>query len=198
MIQIKSVADLELLKETIDLECKLAAGRDGRGALPGDFWPTYSAFANARGGVVILGVSEKDHKFRVEGIRDAERVRRELFNLLNNREKVSCNLLDDSNVKSSVIDGKTLLIIEIPRATRKDRPVHLTTNPMSGHTYRRLNDGDRQLSDEEVKRMLIACCLATISMTSARIRSGPIASFLPIETRNINGIAAMTQNFSDN
>jgi ATP-dependent DNA helicase RecG len=32
--------------------------------------------------------------------------------------------------------------------------VYLTTNPLSGHTYRRLNDGDRALPDEEVKRML--------------------------------------------
>jgi len=154
MIQIQSIADLELLRETVDLECKLAAGRYGRGALPNDFWPTYSAFANARGGVVILGVSEKDHKFCVEGIHDADKVRRELFDLLNNREKVSCNLLNDSNVSSNAIDGKTILIIDIPRASRKDRPVHLTTNPMSGHTFLRLNDGDRKLSDEEVKRML--------------------------------------------
>ena len=154
MIQIQSIADIELLQETVDLECKLAAGRDGRGELPNDFWPTYSAFANTRGGIVILGVSEKNHKFRVEGIRDIEKVRRELFDLLNNREKISCNLLNDSNVGSTTIDGKTLLIIDIPRASRKDRPVHLTINPMAGHTYRRLNDGDRQVSDEEVKRML--------------------------------------------
>ena len=38
-------------------------------------------------------------------------------------------------------------------ASRTDRPVYLTTNPFAGHTFRRLNDGDRPLADEEVKRM---------------------------------------------
>lgn len=34
MIDIQTIADLELLRESVDLECKLAAGRDGKGALP--------------------------------------------------------------------------------------------------------------------------------------------------------------------
>lgn len=29
MIEIETIADLELLRESVDLECKLAAGRDG-------------------------------------------------------------------------------------------------------------------------------------------------------------------------
>jgi len=58
MIEIRSLADLTLLRESVELECKLAAGRDGQGALPDDFWPTYSAFANTAGGVVLLGVRE--------------------------------------------------------------------------------------------------------------------------------------------
>jgi predicted HTH transcriptional regulator len=32
--------------------------------------------------------------------------------------------------------------------------VHLTTNPFAQHSFRRLNDGDRPLPDDEVKRML--------------------------------------------
>ena len=43
------------LTESAELECKLAGGRDGKGALPKDFWATYSAFANTHGGLVLLG-----------------------------------------------------------------------------------------------------------------------------------------------
>ena len=154
MIEIRTLADLTILRESVELECKLAAGRDGQGALPDDFWPTYSAFANTAGGVVLLGVREKQGVFTIEGIANVSKVRKELFDSLNNRQKVSANLLDDSLVREIALDGRTLLLIEVPRATRKQRPVHLTTNPFAEHTFRRLNDGDRPFPDEEVKRML--------------------------------------------
>jgi ATP-dependent DNA helicase RecG len=154
MIDIQSINDLELLRESVDLEAKLANGRDGKGAVPEDFWPTYSSFANTEGGVVLLGVREKQQRFIVEGIVDVAKVRRELFDSLNNRQKVSVNLLGDAQVREIVLDGRTVMVVEIPRATRKQRPVYLTTNPFAGHTYRRLNEGDRPLPDDEVKRML--------------------------------------------
>lgn len=122
--------------------------------MPEDFWPTYSAFANTQGGLVVLGMREKQGHFSVEGIANVLKVRKELFDSLNNRQKVSVNLLTDAAVRELILEGKTVLLIEIPRAPRKQRPVFLTTNPLVGHTYRRLNDGDRPLPDDEVKRML--------------------------------------------
>jgi ATP-dependent DNA helicase RecG len=154
MISIQSIADLELLREAVQLECKQARGRDGQGALPEDFWPTYSAFANTEGGVVVLGLRESQGKFVLEGIVNSAKVRKELFDNLNNRTKVSCNLLSDADVVETTINGRVLLVVDVPRAARKQRPVYLTTNPMAGHTYRRLNEGDCKVADEDVRRML--------------------------------------------
>ena len=39
-----------------------------RGGVPADFWPSYSSFANTDGGVIILGVREKDGKREIEGL----------------------------------------------------------------------------------------------------------------------------------
>jgi len=89
MMEITTISDLELLRETVELECKLAAGRDGNGALPEEFWPTYSAFANTEGGMVVLGMREKKGRFQVEGIRNVAKVRKELFDTANNRQKTS-------------------------------------------------------------------------------------------------------------
>jgi ATP-dependent DNA helicase RecG len=154
MINLQSLEDLSLLRESISLECKLANGRDGKGTLPDDFWPTYSAMANADGGVVILGLRERQGRFEPVGIENPDKVRTELFNNLNNRQKVSVNLLTDNEVRDWAVEGKTLLMVAIPRASRQQRPVYLTTNPLNGNTYRRLNEGDRALPDEDVKRML--------------------------------------------
>lgn len=154
MIEPQSLEDLALLRESVSLECKLASGRDGKGALPEDFWPTYSAMANTDGGVVILGLRERKGQFEAVGIENVDKVRADLFNNLNNRQKVSVNLLSDEQVREWPLAGKTLLVMEIPRARRQQRPVYLTTNPLQGNTYRRLNEGDRPLPDEDVKRML--------------------------------------------
>ncbi|MFK2902030.1 putative DNA binding domain-containing protein [Dyella jejuensis] len=146
-------SDFEFLKESSEYECKLAGGRDGNGELPKDFWPTYSAMANTAGGIILLGLRELDGKFIAEGIKDVEKVKRELFNNANNKEKVSANLLTNECVAEIDVEGKTILWVNIFKASRKQRPVYLNNRPF-GHTYRRLHEADQHCDDETVKRML--------------------------------------------
>ena len=153
MFDLRTLDDIDLLAETNELECKLAHGQDGKGEVPKDFWLTYSAMANAHGGVVLLGVREKNGQFSIAGLQNPTKVRGDLFNTLNNKSKVSANLLSDADVEEACIDGKSILVVHIPPAMRKQRPVFLNGQPF-GNTWRRLNDGDRQCDEESVKRML--------------------------------------------
>lgn len=153
MIDLQTLQDLSLLRESVDLECKAAQGAEGQGEVPKDFWLTYSAMANGHGGAVVLGLTEKNGVFSVAGLVNAAKIRSDLFNNLNNPGKVSTNLLADADVKEVVLDGKKVLLIHIPQASRKQRPVFLNGQPL-GNTYLRLNDGDRKCDDESVKRML--------------------------------------------
>jgi ATP-dependent DNA helicase RecG len=117
---INTLEDIAALSESVDLECKLAAGQDGNGKLPADLWSTYSAFANTHGGVILLGVREKPvGRFHLEGVSDPQRLLTDLFNTLNNPSKVNCNLLSDQNVRQIELDGKKLLLIRVPAANRK-------------------------------------------------------------------------------
>lgn len=109
--------------------------------------------ANTHGGVVLLGVREKAGVFSVGGIDNPSKVRGDLFNTLNNPAKASLNLLGDADVTEVSIDGKVILAVAIPAATRRQKPVFLHGQPF-GNTYRRLNDGDRRCDEETVKRML--------------------------------------------
>jgi len=146
--------DFADLAESYDLECKAAQGRDGRGELPEDFWKSYSAMANTDGGVILLGVQEKPRgQFRVQGISDVERVRKALWDNLHNRKQISLNLLSEANVQPIQVAGKTVLQVQVPRAVRQQRPVHIGSNPFGGTWLRRF-EGDYAADDEAVRRML--------------------------------------------
>lgn len=147
--------NIDELREDIDTEVKMAAGRDGKGALPSDFWETYSAFANTDGGVILLGVSEKeDGVFEVVGVEEPDRVVQPLWNLLNNPQKVSRNLLTDASVKRYPTgSGRWVIEIEVPCASRKERPVFINGNPLTG-TFKRLHSGDYRCREDEVRRMI--------------------------------------------
>ncbi len=136
--------------ETTDWEFKSA-----KGGFPGSFWETYSAMANSEGGVVVLGVSERDGAANLDGLttEQVSRYQKMLWDGLNNRGKVSANLMESNHVEAVDVGGTALLVIRIPRATRTQRPVYVGTNPF-GSTYRRRHEGDYRCNDAEVRRML--------------------------------------------
>lgn len=153
MFQITDLVDLQALSESAELEFKLAQGQDGKGKLPDDFWPTYSAMANTRGGYVVLGIREKNGNLTLAGIEDIETVRKQLFDIAGNTAKVNINLLTNESAQVVVLDGKQLLVIEIPAARREQKPVYLKNQPLR-ETYIRLHEGDHRCNEEQVKRML--------------------------------------------
>lgn len=146
--------DLSTLAESTDLECKAAQGRNGLGELPEDFWKSYCAMANSDGGVIWLGIQEKPRGcFKALGLADVSKVRKALWDNLHNLKQVSINLLSEQQLQPVKIGDKVTLRVEIPRAPRQIKPVHLGGNPFGG-TYLRRYEGDYAASDEEVRRML--------------------------------------------
>ncbi len=130
-----------------------APGKDGNGKLPDDFWPTYSAMANTRGGHIVLGLKENaDGDFQVHGMTDPDRVERDLWNQLQNPQKVSVNVLREGDVTQREIDSKHILVVHVPRASRAERPVYLQGD--WSHAYVRVADGDRRLERDRVRRLL--------------------------------------------
>ena len=107
--------ELEMLREGWDFEAKLADGRDGHGALPVSLWESYSAMANTEDGTVLLAAKEhSDGSLELRGIVEIDRLERDLWNTLQNPQKVSANLLRQSDVERFEVDGRTLLVPRIP------------------------------------------------------------------------------------
>lgn len=148
MRQLDLFSPLMPATEGTDTEYKSA-----RGGLPGSFWETYSAMANTQGGTIVLGVAERDGAFVGEGVPDAAQLRTVLWNQLNDRQKISRNLLTDTDVRTVLDEGRQYVVMQVPRASRRDRPIYVGPNPLTG-TYRRAEDGDYRCSPDEVRRML--------------------------------------------
>jgi len=76
--------------ESSDWEFKSA-----RGGFPGSFWETYSAMANDNGGVVVLGLRERDASIELDGltVEQIHQYKKILWDGLHNRSIVSLNLL---------------------------------------------------------------------------------------------------------
>jgi predicted HTH transcriptional regulator/septal ring factor EnvC (AmiA/AmiB activator) len=141
--------DIVTSKENSHWEAKKA-----HGGLPESLWETYSAFANTEGGIVLLGVSEnRSNQLTVTGITDAQEKVKNLWNLLNNRQKVSANILFERHIYIQSFDGKEIIVIEVPRADRHDKPIYINNDLLKG-TFRRNADGDYHCSEAEIKSML--------------------------------------------
>lgn len=135
-------------REGIHFEAKEA----GNG-IPRDMWDTYSAFANTDGGTIVLGLREENGKLKVVGVPDAEGKVQNIWNLLNNREFVSSNLLSNNDIRVIDSNGMKLIEMNVPRADRTERPVFTHGNPRNA--YRRNGEGDYKCTSDEITAMIV-------------------------------------------
>ena len=114
MLEINTLEDIAALRESTDVECKLAQGRDKKGAFPKDAWESYSAFANTQGGDIFLGLRElPDTSFELAGITNTQKVLDEFWTGVRNKEKVSADIMRDRWAKVIEIDELNGLIVRI-------------------------------------------------------------------------------------
>lgn len=142
------IKSLSSLREHNQLE-----GKKAKGGFPGSFWETYSAFANTDGGVILLGVKEEaDGSLHSEAGIDIAKLRKDFWNMVNNRQKISANIVTERMVSEEIFEGNPILVVRVPRAERSAKPVFVGTDPKSG-TYRRNHEGDYHCSLDEMSLM---------------------------------------------
>ena len=143
------LSQLSKYRENNRIEAKKA-----QGGLPHSIWETYSAFANAFGGYILLGVVENaDKSFSSVPLSSPEKLVADFWNSVNNHSIVNVNILSDRNVQIVESGGNQIVVIEVPRADRHDKPVYTGVDPFSG-TYRRNGEGDYRCTYEEYQAMV--------------------------------------------
>lgn len=143
------LSNIEKYRENNQIEAKRASG-----GLPESIWETYSAFANTMGGIILLGVAEaKDRSLYPIDIVDVDELIEQFWKLVNDTKKVSKNILKRECVYSVEIDGKSIVVINVPKADEKDKPIYIYGD-IYGGSYHRSGDGDYLYTPQEIDRML--------------------------------------------
>ena len=141
--------NLQNYRENNRIEAKEALG-----GLPESIWETYSAFANAGGGIILLGVEEMpDKSLHALDLLDPQWLIDDFWAIINDPRQVSVNILTEDDVQIHEVDGGHIIAITVPRALPEQMPVYIGNNPYRG-TYRRNGEGDCRLPREEVEAML--------------------------------------------
>ena len=149
---------IEQYRENNRIEAKKALG-----GLPRSVWETYSAFANTYGGIILLGVEElADKSFCTVDLPAPEKLIKEFWDIVNNPNKTSVNVLSSKDVFVQEVDGDHIVVINVPRAERSYKPVYVDGNPLN--TYRRNGEGDYRCTREEYQAMVRDASVKTQDM----------------------------------
>ena len=149
---------IEQYRENNRIEAKKALG-----GLPKSIWETYSAFANTHGGIILLGVEEwADKSLHTVDLPDPDRLIKEFWDIVNNPNKTSVNVLSSKDVFVQEVDGDHIVVINVPRAERSYKPVYVDGNPLC--TYRRNGEGDYRCTKEECQAMVRDASVKTQDM----------------------------------
>ncbi len=133
-------------REDNRIEAKKATG-----GLPDSIWETYSAFANAEGGIILLGVIENEDKsLQAINLIDPESLVMDFWDMINDPAIASANILTSDCVTIEDINGKRIVAIRIPKAPEKDRPVFVYNDPVQG-AYIRIGESDVRLKDTQIR-----------------------------------------------
>lgn len=145
------ILDLIKVGENIEVEFKAS-----KNELPKSVWSTYSAFANTEGGVIVLGIEEdkEKHLYSICGVNNVEDIIKDFWTSINNKEKVSANIIEEKGLNVIKVDDKTLITIEVPEVDRKLRPIYINNNIFNG-SYKRQYEGDFKCREDEIRKMII-------------------------------------------
>ncbi len=127
------------------LSCEV---KKARGGLPATLWESVSAFSNGTGGIIILGVDEKNG-FSVTGVDDPGAMEAQLGSICSEMEPPV-----RAEIVTLDVGGKSVVVCTVPPMARDQRPCHKRSlGPWAGSRIR-IADGDRKLTDYEVTILL--------------------------------------------
>ncbi|MDQ7906844.1 ATP-binding protein [Phytohabitans sp. ZYX-F-186] len=146
-----------------------------QGGPPATLWESISAFANAQGGCILLGIDERSG-FTVVGVNDAGAMESHLGAVCSEMEPTV-----RAEIFTATVDDKNVVACYVPPTPRDQRPCHRRSlGPWAGSRIR-VADGDRKLTDYEV-----AILLANRTEQKYDVRAVPGSSFADLDQKAVS------------
>ena len=136
----------ELVAKLKDVEWDDFEAKEAASELPKSVWETVSAFSNASGGWIVLGVRQTGKKFEITGVKNPEKVESDFLNVVRGGQKLSQRIA--VTAKKHKFRGKTVLTFFVPSSPVK--PVYIQSLQ---NTFLRSGSGDRRAGDMEINAM---------------------------------------------
>ncbi|MCM1199382.1 MAG: ATP-binding protein, partial [Clostridium sp.] len=106
----------ELIARLQDIEWDDFEVKEAKNELPKNIWETVSAFSNASGGWIILGIRQRGKSFEIQGVDDAEKLEQDFIGTLRS-QKFNVRLYASTSQYN--IGGKKILAFYIPSSSNK-------------------------------------------------------------------------------
>ena len=136
--------DLGSYRENEWIEAKSAVG-----GLPESIWETYSAFANTRGGYILMGVQEhKDKSLYAVKLPDPEGLVEEFWIQARDPQNISANILLHDNVYFQMVGEFRIVVVKVPRAEWPFRPLYTAGD--THNVYVRVGESDVMVDPAEI------------------------------------------------
>ena len=119
-------------------------------ALPKSAFETVSAFANTRGGWLLLGVAQHGERFEISGVAAPDKLQNDLLSVLHADGKVNHDV--DVTAHRYQRNGKTVLAFRINENPRTRKPVYLDGDIR--RTFIRKGGSDFRAHPQDIERML--------------------------------------------
>jgi ATP-dependent DNA helicase RecG len=124
-------------------------GKDGRRGLPQRIYEPLSAFANRRGGgMIIFGL--EDGMFRPVGDLDVARLQADLASYVDQKISYPIRL----EFSPCAIGGEVVLAVTVPECPHQHKPVYYRNRGLIGGSYLRVGNSNHLLSEAEVRAIL--------------------------------------------
>lgn len=117
--------------------------------MPSSIAETISAFANGSGGIIVLGLSEKNGFEPAEGF-EAHRIADALSQTCSDKLTPPIR----ANIEIAEYEGSNIVVAKIEEILPRDKPCYVTNKGMYKGSFIRSFDGDRKLSPYEIDRLL--------------------------------------------